>query len=408
MLFNTRRFGLFVHWGLYSIPAWHEQIQWRMDMPKEEYVLLKEKFNPVAFDPCRWIDAAEAAGMQYLCFTTKHHDGFCMWDTKFTDYNIMNTPWGKDALKMIADACHERNFGLHLYYSNPDWHHPNAVNQGGNHQLLRQNKGDEPDEDKYIEYIKNQVNELCSNYGKIDALFWDIPQSRYEPSINQLVRTLQPGILINDRGYDKGDYDTPERTVPEGKRFSRYTEACQSIGRQSWGYREDEDYYSNKFLMQSIDKIMAMGGNYLLNVGPKADGALPKQALDILETLGSWYNRVKEAFEGTTPISSLFDRDDCMFTRNGNVLYIHFYKSPQSAGLLLNPLVTEPICVTVLNNGKKLDAKVERIPVFSMPHSEQKECLRVKKIPANELIDEVIILKLEFENLDRALSLCGL
>ncbi len=401
-LFHEYRFGLFVHGGLYAIPGWHEQVQMRGPVPREDYVKLAEQFCPGNFSPDSWIDTAEAAGMQYLCFTTKHHDGFCMWDTKFTDYSIMHTPYGRDVLKMLAEACRRRDFGLCLYYSIPDWHHPNAP-KGGSHELLTPNPGDQPDEDRYVAYVRNQVRELCSNYGKILGFFWDIPPRRQEPSLNRLIRDLQPGIMINDRGYDKGDYDTPERSVPEGKRFTRATEANQSVGRQSWGYRENEDYYSHKLLMRSVDKIMAMGGNYLLNVGPMADGSLPPDAMASIRTVGQWYGKVKEALTAE-PASDLLQRDDFMLTRRGNHLYIHFHNDPDSGGIHLNPLATMPKLATVLNTGHPLSSAIERVPTLSIPPRMHTPCLHLRGIPVNDLVGEIIILKLEFEELDQALQ----
>lgn len=401
--FFERRFGLFIHWGLYAIPSWHEQIQWRKPMPKAEYIKLKERFNPTKFDPDSWLDMAENAGMKYICFTTKHHDGFCLWDTKYTDYNTMNTPYGKDILKILADACHRRNFGLCLYYSIPDWNYPNSVNLGGDHQLPEPNPGDEPDEGKYMEYVKNQVRELCTKYGKIWGFFWDIPPKRHDPSFNEMLRTHQPGIMINDRGYDKGDYDTPERRVPEGKRFSRPTEACQSIGRQSWGYREDEDYYSHKFLMQSIDRIMTMGGNYLLNVGPKADGTFPEEAKEALSNVGKWFQKVSKALTAE-PASGLLERDDFMLTRDGNTLYVHFHKDTEASGVLMNPLKIAPLEAILLNTGKPVKADVEVVPTMSVPPNRKGPCLRISGLPVNELAAEVMVVKLEYDDLDKAIA----
>src|SRR5690554_3203550 len=133
--FPERRLGMFIHWGLYAIHAWHEQIRGRLNIPRKEYGELATKFNPVNFSPDEWIDLAESAGMKYICFTTKHHDGFCMWATKYTDFNIMNTPYNKDVLDILAERCHARDIGLSLYYSNPDWNHPNAYNPLSTHQL---------------------------------------------------------------------------------------------------------------------------------------------------------------------------------------------------------------------------------------------------------------------------------
>lgn len=393
--FFENRFGLFIHWGLYAIPAWHEQIQWRKNIAKSEYEKLVDKFNPVKFDPDVWMKLVMEAGMNYICITTKHHDGFCMWDTNYTDFNIMNTPYKKDILKMLANACNRHEIKLCLYYSCPDWHHHNATNQGGDHQLKKQNPGDEPDEDKYIAYVKNQVAELCTNYGKIYGLFWDIQPNRRDPSINKLVRKLQPGIIINDRGWDKGDYNTPERCVPEGKCFIRATEACQSVGQQSWGYRDNEDYYSHKFIMQSIAKVMAMGGNYLLNVGPRADGTIPAEAVKSIRKVGKWYKKVREAIT-SKPFSEIFDTDRFMATRDGNNIYIHFYNGSQSSGIVLKPFDSLPRKATVLNTGQELATKVEMSPRFW----QSRPFLHIRNIPVNEIQDEVIVLKIEFDALD--------
>lgn len=421
--FPQRRFGMFIHWGLYSISGWHEQIQGRLSIPRKEYEKLALEFNPINFDPDKWVDLAESAGMKYICFTTKHHDGFCMWDTKYTDFNIMNTPYNKDVLHMLAESCHRRDMGLSLYYSNPDWHHPNAYNFKSSHQINPYPE-DEPNQEKYLEYVKNQVEELCTNYGKILSFFWDIPPKIHEPSLNDLIRKLQPGIMINDRGYDEGDYSTPERKVPDGQRFSKPTEACQSVGKQSWGYRNNEDYFSNKYLMASMDKVFCMGGNYLLNLGPKADGTIASQAKNMLGQIGNWYNRVKESFIGTESasvvtdlISELVRKNDFLLTRNGNALYVHFYKDPQSTGITLNPISVLPTSAIVLNTGNMLKTSLDVMPelctidgfnssgqdIQESPHPQK--YLHISGIPANELAQEVIILKLVFDDLDKALGI---
>ncbi|MCR8631620.1 alpha-L-fucosidase [Paenibacillus radicis (ex Xue et al. 2023)] len=407
-VFFERRFGLFVHWGLYAIPAWHEQILWRGDMKRKDYEKLIHEFNPVEFNPDEWLDMAEQAGMQYLCFTTKHHDGFCMWDTKHTDYNIMNSAYGKDILGMLAEACHRRNFPLSLYYSCPDWHHPNYPNQGRHHEMFGPRAGDDPDIDKYYDFVRNQLIELCTKYGKIYQLFWDVNVAEHEdPSLNEMIRELQPGILINDRGPGKGDYNTPERHVPEGGSFTKPTEACQALGRESWGYKEDEDYYSNKFIMQSIDKIMAMGGNYLLNVGPKPNGRIARENVEALRIIGEWYHSVKESFGDALPASDMIFRDEItmegsarrmvrdevLATRRGNTLYIHLHKDTQSNSIVLKPLNKVPNKATLLNDGRELEATVDMIPWAWR----ERPYLRIRNLPVNELTDTVMILKLEFD-----------
>lgn len=407
-VFFERRFGLFIHWGLYAIPAWHEQILWRGKMKRKEYEQLIHQFNPTKFDPDAWLDLVEEAGMQYVCFTTKHHDGFCMWDTAHTDYNIMNTPYGEDILGKLAEACQRRNIPLSLYYSCPDWHHPNYPNQGRHHEMFGPRMGDEPDIEKYYDFVKKQLEELLTRYGKIYQLFWDVNVAEYhDPSINDWIRTLQPGILINDRGPGKGDYNTPERHVPEGGSFSKPTEACQSLGRESWGFRVDEDYYSHKFIMQSIDKIVAMGGNYLLNVGPKPDGTIAEENVEALRKIGTWYKSVQEAFAGTIPASDMgghdeivmagsqqkVARDHVLLTRKDNKIYVHLYRDTQSASVVLKPLDVLPRRAVLLNNGQELSCSVDLLPWYWR----ERPYLRIRNLPVNELTGEVMVIKLEFD-----------
>ena len=406
--FFEKRFGMFVHFGLYAIPAWHEQILWRGKMRRKDYEQLIHQFNPTKFDPDAWLDLMEKAGMEYICFTTKHHDGFCLWDTKYTDYNVMNTPYGKDILGMLAEACHRRGVPLGLYYSIPDWHHPNYPNLGRHHEMFGPRAGDEPDLQKYLEYVKNQVRELCTNYGEIHQFFWDVNVLEWHDlTVNEMIRSLQPNAVISDRGPDEGDFSTPERHVPEGREFSRPTMAVQSLGRESWGYKEDEDYYSYKYLMQSIDKVLAMGGNYQLNVGPKPDGTIAEEDVRALEAIGKWYSTVKEAFVGTVPASWLVEkdeivmgdgqktilRDEFLVTRKGNTLYIHLYRDPQSTAIVLKPLDIMPKKAILLNNQQELEARVDVTPW----HWREKPYLRIRNLPVNELSDTVMIVKLEFD-----------
>ena len=210
--FLEKRFGMFAHWGLYSIPAWHEQHQWRARVPRAEYVKLAQQWNPEKFNPEQWLDLLEEAGMRYLTLTTKHHDGFCLFDSAYTRFTSVHTPYKRDIVAMVADACHRRKLPLCLYYSIADWNHPNYPNQGRHHELPAPEPGDKPDWDAYLEFLKKQVSELCSNYGAIHGFWWDMNVSGYkDPSINAMIRKLQPQAVINDRGFDAGDFGTPER-----------------------------------------------------------------------------------------------------------------------------------------------------------------------------------------------------
>lgn len=400
--FFERRFGLFIHWGIYSINGWHEQEQYRKTLSRKEYSLLKNQFNPTKFNPDEWLDIAIKASMQYICFTVKHIDGFCMWNTAQTDFNIKNTPYGKDTLKMLAEACQRKNFPLCIYYSIPDMHCKYYPNHGRSYELPIPEKGDNPDINKYIDFVKKQIRELCTSYGKIHGFWWDGnlgTLKHYDKSVNSLIRSLQPGIIINNRGFDDGDFSTPEREnaydteIQERIKYDKPTEACESIGNESWGYRSNEDYFSTGYLTRNIDKHLAKGGNYLLNVGPMPDGSFPQKSIQILKNIGRWYNSVKEAFISTKPEPAIIERNDLLITRKDNILYIHLCMKYNCSGLFLEPLDTLPQEAIVLNNKMKIKAEVVFSPTL---FKSGRNYLHIFDIPVNELANEAIILKLEF------------
>jgi alpha-L-fucosidase len=395
-----RRFGLFLHWGLYAIHGWHEQEQWRRRVPRADYEKLAQQWNPVKYSPDAWLDLAAEAGMKYVCLTTKHHDGFCLWDTKQTRYNTMHTPYGRDVLRMLADACHRRGVPLCLYYSCADWHQPNYPNQGRHHELPPQ-PGDRPDLMRYLEFLKAQVRELCTNYGEIHGFWWDMNVDKHvDRSINNMIRRWQPKAVINNRGYDEGDFGTPERDYDKGGEespcFDRRTEACQSVGMESWGFRQQEDYYSDRHLLRSIDKYLARDANYLLNVGPRGDGTIPEQAAAILRRIGQWYQAVRESLEGVTPASELTANRNVLLTRRDNTLYVHLHKDPVGAAVKLKPLAVLPRRATLLNTGRPVDCALDMVP---SDHVEQKAYLRLRGLPVNEMANTVLVVRLDFDRL---------
>lgn len=390
-----RRMGLFVHWGVYAVDGWQEQTQWRRGVPVAEYEKLMLGFRLRDYDPEKWLDLVEAAGMEYVVITTKHHDGFCMWDTDETDYKITRTPGGRDVVRELADACHRRGIRLGFYYSYPDWHHPNAINFGGDHQLKRPNPGAEPDFVKYLAYIKRQVTELLTRYGRIDCFFWDTGPSLNIPEMNDLVRRLQPGILINPRGFGPGDYSTPERGGNQLCGYTSLVEGCDSVDAESWGYRADADYRTVGYCARWMARLLSRGGNFLLNVGPDADGRIPAPAQDLLRRLGACKKAVGEAWKDVQNVAGVVKDANCIVTKRGETLYLTYTEGIDRCGLNLKPLDRLPRKATLLNTGLELKASVVQMP-SNYNGSGCPKSLHLQGIPADDLAGMPVVIKLEY------------
>jgi alpha-L-fucosidase len=310
----------------------------------------------------------------------------------------MNTPYKKDILGMLADACHRRGIPLCLYYSIVDWNRPAYPNQGRHHELPPQS-GDQPDWEKYLEFLKAQVRELCTNYGEIHGFWWDMNVPEYkDPSINAMIRQLQPKAVINNRGFDEGDFGTPERDYDKDNAvaFDRPVEACQSVGMESWGYRKDENYYTDRHLIRSIDRYLARDANYLLNVGPTAEGIIPKESAAILKRIGKWYSKIRESLEDVQPSSTLTSNRAVMLTRRNNTLYVHLNTDPEGNAVKLKPFAVLPKKAVLLNNGRPVQCVVSLTPA---DHQSQKPCLRLINLPAGEMADTVMVIRLDFDTL---------
>ncbi len=393
------KFGMFIHWGLYAISGIHEQELARCGLSHQEYEKNVSRFNPEKYDPEEIVLLAKNAGMKYICITTKHHDGFCMWNTRYTDFSIMNTPYGKDVIRPLADACRKHGMLLSFYYSCPDWHHPLGYNPNSTHQW----KAVDPehyDIEGYKAYVVNQITELLTNYGPIYTFFWDIPPCIEDKSINELVRKLQPGIFINDRGYDKGDFSTPERDEhgkEEPVRFPKMTEACNSVGQQSWGYRQEEDYNSIRYLTSAIDKIMARGGSYLLNIGPKADGSIDPMQKAIIQRVGRWYNAMEGSLEDheTDPFDYGIKKYNCIVNRKNGKSYFNFYEGITASSVALKNYPGVPKSVRLLNTGRELPFREDMLPgFFDMDTGLWEKYLHIRGIPINDLESEPIVLEI--------------
>jgi alpha-L-fucosidase len=310
----------------------------------------------------------------------------------------MNTPYNKDVIGMLAEACHKRKVPLCLYYSIADWNQPNYPNQGRHHELPTQPQ-DSPDWYKYLDFLKAQVRELCTNYGEIHGFWWDmnVPQHK-DTSINAMIRQLQPNAVINNRGFDEGDFGTPERdydnAAAEAKGFDRMTEACQSVGMESWGYKKDEDYYTDRHLIASIDRYLARDANYLLNVGPTGDGVIPSEAAAILRRIGKWKRSVDESFQNVVVDPTILNVPGTLITRRDQTIYVHINKAPVGSGLKLKPVTMLPSKATLLNTGKPIDCVVNLSP---SDHASQQPYLRLRNLPADEMANTVLVAKLEFD-----------
>lgn len=401
---HKNKFGMFIHWGFYALTELQEQALTRYDLDREQYEALRFRFDPVKYDPEQWVLTAKEAGMQYICFTAKHHDGFCMWDTKYTDYSIMHTPYGKDVLRMLADACHKHGMLLSLYYSCPDWHHPHAYNPASSHQWRSAAK-ENTDFGIYKKYLIDQVTELLTNYGPIYTLFWDIPPRIDDPGVNEYMRSLQPGILINNRGFDPGDFSTPERELEADGSLERYphmTEACNSIDAQSWGYRREADLFSLRYLCSAIDKTMARGGSYLLNIGPMADGSFDPVQAGRIRAVGNWYTRMQGCLEEHEP--DPFDyaphhSGPCIACRKNGKTYLHFFDGIRSTAVSLGAYPSLPVSVRLMNTGKMLPFRVEVLPDHfnGKTGRAETEYLHIRGIPVDDLAGEPIVLEIEWQ-----------
>ena len=289
------RFGMFIHWGVYSIPGRGEWLMYQEHVPFSEYKLLADQFNPKEYDPKDWVAKAKAAGMKYVVLTTRHHDGFCLFDSKVSDFTSVKTGAKRDLVKEFADACHAAGMRMGFYYSLQDWHFPGVLPQGS---TLK------PETMKLLaDQAYSQIHELLSNYGKVDILWFDGltvdgPEGWRSKELLGLARKLQPDILINDRAGLPGDFGTPENTVAAQ---SRPWESCFCMNR-TWGYApHDRNYKPVAEILRLLASCSSQGGNFLLNVSPDGNGKLPDEQIEILNQIGKWMDVNGKAFYGAGP-----------------------------------------------------------------------------------------------------------
>ncbi len=356
--FTHDRFGMFIHWGLYALPARHEWIKSREKISEEHYDLYFKHFNPDLYDPTEWARQAKAAGMKYVVMTAKHHEGFCMFDTQYTDYKCTNTPAGRDLIREYVDAFRGEGLRIGFYYSLIDWHHPDFTidpihPRRDDPDAKEQNQG--RDMHRYAEYMRNQVTELLTNYGKIDILWfdfsysqdrgtgenaWQVGKGKDDWEAEQLIalaRRLQPGIIIDNRTEIDQDIWTPEQYQPT--EWIRHPEtgelvtweACQTFS-GSWGYYRDEmTWKSPEMLIRMLVNTVSLGGNLLMNVGPTARGYLDYRAEAALAVYAEWMKYNSRSIYGCTMAEPEFETPtDCRLTQSqdGSRIYIHLFAYP--------------------------------------------------------------------------------
>jgi alpha-L-fucosidase len=313
------RFGMFIHWGPVSIKG--TEIGWSRGagVPIEEYDNLYKHFNPVKFDADQWVSIAKQAGMKYMVLTTKHHDGFCLWDTKQTDFNIMNSPFHRDVVKELAAACKRQGIAFGTYYSVTDWHHPlhPMGSPGGS------TKKPHPDLDGYTDYVKKQTGELVKNYGPLWTLWYDVPQcfdARRGQGLIDHIRAIQPGIVVNNRSGAAGDYDTPEQSIG-GFQMNRPWETCMTICNQ-WAWRPGDSMKSLPQCLQTLISCVGGDGNLLFNVGPMPSGEIEPRQVQRLREMGAWLAKYGQSIYGTRG-GPWRPNKNIASTRKGNTVFLH-------------------------------------------------------------------------------------
>jgi len=357
--FRNDRFGMFIHWGLYAIPARGEWVKSTEEISTEDYQKYFEEFNPVHYDPKVWARAAKEAGMKYAVLTTKHHDGFCLFDSAYTDYKSTNTKCKRDLVREYVDAFRAEGIKIGFYYSLLDWHHPDYPHYGDRQHPMRNNPAymnTKHEWKNYVEYMHNQVRELLTNYGKIDIMWFDfsyqntrLAGTEFEnmsgetwkaTELIEMMRSIQPDIVIDNRlGGDAfkeepdifaGDFVSPECMMPTGDRLDVLGrevpwELCLTLN-ANWGYAKNKpwEYKTTENVIHMLVECVSKNGNFLINVGPNAKGEIPRDSLRILKEIGQWMHENGDSIYSCG--KSEYPKPEWgRYTQNGKILYAHIY-----------------------------------------------------------------------------------
>ncbi len=388
--YQDARFGMFIHWGLYAIPARGEWVRSTEQIPEEDYIPFFEEFNPVDYDPKAWARAAKNAGMKYAVLTAKHHDGFCLFDSQLTDWKSTKTKCGRDLVREYLDAFREEGLKVGLYYSLLDWHHPDYPHYGDQNHPLRNCPAEKEKEagrdfNRYLEYMHGQVKELCTNYGKLDLMWFDFSYGSLRgeawkaTELVEMIRSYQPDVIIDNRlevsgeGFGSiatdepavysGDFVSPEQIIPphglkKQDGSDLIWEACITMN-NNWGYSSlDKNFKPASTLIKKLVECVSKNGNLLLNVGPDARGCIPAESLEILEEIGCWMRRNSASIYGCKG-SSLPKPENGRITecKCGKLRYYHIMEPAIGAVPLYGVRPDEIRKVRLLRDGAEL--KVE-------------------------------------------------
>ena len=400
--FREAKFGLFIHWGVYSMIGREEWARQLLQIPLEEYQYYADNFNPTAFDPDAWAALAKDAGVRYVVITSKHHDGFAIFDSAHTTYDIMASKYGKDILGPLSVSMKKAGIPLGFYYSIMDWHHPDYLPRR-DWEKSRTAQG--ANFDRYVAHMKNQLEELLTKYGDIGVLWFDGEWERtwnqnYGRDLYSYVRAKQPAILVNNRvgagragmqgltreGEFGGDFGTPEQEIPPTGLPGVYWETCMTMN-NNWGYnKNDSNWKSTRTLVRMLADIASKGGNFLLNVGPTAEGLFPQPSIDRLREIGRWMDVNGESIYATnaSPFQKLdWGRCTSKPVDGGTRLYLHVFEWPSAGSLIVPGLFNAPRGAYLLSDSARRPLEVTR-----------KEDSLVIRVPpqAPDSIDSVVVL----------------
>ncbi len=350
---HDARFGMFIHWGVYSTIGRHEWAMENEGIPTSEYEPFAKQFKPKANAARDWARLARRAGQKYMVMTTKHHEGFCLFDTKTTSYCAPKQGPGRDLVREYVDAARAEGLRVGFYYSLMDWHHPDGARCATDASARR----------RFVDYLHAHIRELLTNYGTVDVLWydvaWPLDAKGFESDrMNEMVFTLQPKIIVNNRNRLEGDFSTPEQRI-EAAESGRAWETCMTLN-GSWGYHaNDTEWKTPKTVVRNLITCCRDGGNYLLNIGPRGDGSIPEESSRILETAGGWLARNGAAIytsEPCQPRRSAY----AMFTRVGSTLYMHIHAWPGDTAVITG-LLTPVKSARLLASGQAVRFQQEKL-----------------------------------------------